>query len=98
MICYPAHEHRLAWASDFCGNGRGSFWNIVQPGAFGIFLGDVVGEGAVLARCVIGVLVPGTFVFKEPVELLLVEGGALLRSISDGDDVVGAALALAGLR
>ena len=49
-------------------------------------------------RHVVGVLVPWTFGIKEPVELLLVEGGALLRSISDGDDVVGAALALAGLR
>ena len=71
---------------------------VVQPGALGLFLGDAVGECAALARHVVGVLVPGAFGIKEPVELLLVEGGALLRSISDGDDVVGAALALAGLR
>ena len=46
-------------------------------------------------RHVVGVLVPRTFGIKEPVELLLVEGGALLRSIGDG--VVGAVLALASL-
>jgi hypothetical protein len=63
----------------------------------GLFYGDAVGEGVALARRVVGVLVPGTFGIKEPVELLLVEADALLRSISDGDGVVGAALALAGL-
>jgi hypothetical protein len=46
---------------------------------------------------VVGVLVPGALGVKEPVELLLVEGGALLGSIGDGDGVVGAALTLAGL-
>jgi hypothetical protein len=58
-----------------------------------------VGEGAVLACRVVGILVPGTFGIKEPVELFLVEGGALLRSIGDGDgdSVVGATLALVGL-
>ena len=64
----------------------------------GLLRGDAIGEGAALACRVVGVLVPGALGIKEPVELLLVEGGALLRSISDGDDVVGAALALAGLR
>ena len=71
---------------------------VVQPGALGLFLGDAVGEGAALARHVVGVLVPGAFGIKEPVELFLVEGGALLRLIGDGDGVVGAALALVGLR
>ena len=70
---------------------------IVQPGSLGLFWGNAVGEGAALARRVVGLLVPGTFGIKEPVELLLVEGGALLRSISDDDGVVEAALALAGL-
>jgi hypothetical protein len=41
--------------------------------------------------------VPRALGIKEPVELLLVEGGALLRPVSNGDDVVGAALAFASL-
>ena len=48
-------------------------------------------------RGVIGILVPGALGVKEPVELLLVEGGVLLGPIGDGDGVVGAALALASL-
>ena len=56
-----------------------------------------VGEGAVLARRVVGILVPGTFGIKEPVKLLLIEGGALLGSVGDGDGVIGATLALASL-
>ena len=48
-------------------------------------------------RRVVGVLVPRTFGIMEPVELLLVEGGALLRLIGDGDGVVRATLAFAGL-
>ena len=56
-----------------------------------------VGEGAVLARRVVGILVPGTFGIKEPVELLLVEGGTLLGTIRHGDGVLRAALVLAGL-
>ena len=43
-----------------------------------LFWGDAVGEGAALARRVVGVLVPGTLGIKEPVELHLVEGGVLL--------------------
>ena len=43
----------------------------------------------------VGILVSRALGIKEPVELLLVEGGALLRSISDGDGVVGAALVAA---
>ena len=46
---------------------------------------------------VVGVLVPWALGVKKPVELLLVEGGALLGSIGDGDSVVGAMLAFAGL-
>ena len=45
----------------------------------------------------VGVLVLGALGIKEPVELFLVEGGALLGLISDGDRVVGAVLALTGL-
>ena len=70
---------------------------VIQSRALGLFWGDAVGEGATFARRVVGVLVPGIFGIKEPVELLLVEGGALLRPIGDGDGVVGAALALASL-
>ena len=70
---------------------------VVQPGPLGFFWGDAVGEGAAFTRRVVGVLVQGTFGIKDLVELFLVEGGALLRSIGDGDGIVGAALALAGL-
>ena len=47
--------------------------------------------------CVVGVHVLGTFGIKEPVKLLLIEGGALLGSVGDGDGVIGATLALASL-
>ena len=70
---------------------------VVQSRALGLFWGNAVGEGAAFACRVVGVLVPGTFGIKEPVELLLVEGGALLRLIGDGDNVVVATLAFAGL-
>ena len=70
---------------------------VVEPGSLGLFGGDAVGEGAALARRVVGVLVPGALGVKEPVELLLIEGGALLGLIDDGDGVVWAALALASL-
>jgi hypothetical protein len=46
---------------------------------------------------VVGVHVLGTFGIKEPVKLLLIEGGALLGSVGDGDGVIGATLALASL-
>jgi hypothetical protein len=70
---------------------------VVQPWTLGLLWGDAVGEGTTLARCVVGVLVPGALGVEKPVKLLLVEGGVLLRSIGDGDGVVGAALALASL-
>ena len=70
---------------------------VVKPGSLGLFWGDAVGEVAALACRVVGVLLPGALGVKEPVELLLVEGGALLGSISDGDGVVRATLALASL-
>ena len=70
---------------------------IVQPGSLGLFWGNAVGEGAALVRHVVGFLVPGALGVKEPVELLLVEGGALRGPIGDGDGVVVAALALASL-
>ena len=70
---------------------------VVQTWALGLLGGDAVGEGAALACRVVGVLVPGALGVKEPVELLLVEGGALLGPIGDGDGVVRAALALASL-
>ena len=70
---------------------------VVQSWTLGLLQGDTVEEGAALAHRVIGVLVPGALGVKEPVELFLVEGGALLGLISDGDRVVGAVLALTGL-
>ena len=63
----------------------------------GLLWGDAVGEGAALACRVVGVLVPGALGVKEPVELLLVEGGTLLRPVGDGNDIVGAVLAITGL-
>jgi len=70
---------------------------IVQPGSLGLFWADAIGEGVALARRVVGVLVQGELGIKEPIELLLVEGGVLLGPIGNGDGIVGAALALAGL-
>ena len=63
----------------------------------GLLRGDAVGEGVTLVRHVVGILVPGALGIKEPVELLLIEGGVLLGPIGDGNSVVGAALALASL-
>ena len=70
---------------------------VVEPSSLGLFWGNAVGEGAALVRHVVGVLVPGALGIKEPVELLLVEGGALRGPIGDGDGVVRAVLALASL-
>ena len=70
---------------------------IIEPGSLGLLWSDAVGEGMALTRCVVGILVPGTFGIKELVELLLVEGGALLGSIGDDNSVVGAMLAITGL-
>ena len=58
---------------------------------------DAIGEGATFSRGVVGVFVPRALGVEEPVELLLVEGGTLLRPVGDGDGVVGAALAIVGL-
>ena len=71
---------------------------VIHPCTLGLFWVDAIGESAALTRGVVGILVPGAHGVKEPVELLLVEGGALLGPISDGDGVVGAALALVSLR
>jgi hypothetical protein len=70
---------------------------VVKPGSLGLLWGDAVGEGAALARRVVGVLVPRALGVENPIKLLLVEGGALLGPIGDGDSVVRAMLALAGL-
>ena len=51
---------------------------VAEPGSLGLFWGNAVGEGAALGRRVVGVLLPGALGVKEPVKLLLVEGGALL--------------------
>ena len=69
----------------------------VEPGSLGLFGGNTVGKAVALTRHVVCVLMPGALGVKEPVELLLVEGGALLGPIGDGDGVVGAVLALASL-
>jgi hypothetical protein len=63
----------------------------------GLLWGDAVGEGAALARCVVGIFVPGTLGVEEPVKFLLVEGSTLLGPIGDSDGVVGAAFVLASL-
>ena len=70
---------------------------VVQPWMLGLLRGDAVGEGVTLVRRVVGILVPGTLGVKEPIDLLLVEGGALLGPIGDGNGVVRAVLVLAGL-
>ena len=49
------------------------------------------------SRGVVGVFVPGALGVEEPIELLLVEGGTLLRPVSDGNNIFGAALAIAGI-
>jgi len=46
---------------------------------------------------VVGIFVPGALGVEEPVELLLVEGGTLLRPVGNNDGIVGAALAITGL-
>ena len=97
MLVSPGRAVSAAAATGASGATRP--FAVVEPGSLGLFGGDAVGEGAALARRVVGVLMPGALGVKEPVELLLVEGGALLGPIgsSDGDGVVGAALALVSL-
>ena len=70
---------------------------VIQSWTLGLLWGDTVGEGVALARRVVGVFVPGALGVEEPIELLLVGGGTLLRPINDSDSVVGAVLAVAGL-
>ena len=102
MTCCPAGPPRLTWASGSGGHGRGSFWSyrpftVIEPGLLGLLWSDAIGEGATFSCGVVGVFVPRALGVKEPVELLLVEGGMLLRPVGDRDDIVGAALAIAGL-
>ena len=70
---------------------------IIYPGTLVLIRGDTVGKRTALSHHVVSVLMPGAPGIEEPVELLLVEGGALLWSIGDGDGVVEAVLTLAGL-
>ena len=72
-------------------------FTVVRPWTLGLLRCDAVGEGTALARRAVGVLMPGALGIKEPVEFLLVEGGALLGPIGDGYGVVRAALALTSL-
>ena len=72
-------------------------FTIIEPGSLGLLWSDAIGEGATIKRRVVGILVPRTFGVEKPIELLLVEGGALLGSIGDGDGVVGAAHTVAVL-
>ena len=101
MTCCPAGPPRLAWASGSGGHGRGSFWSygpftVIEPGPLGFLWSDAVGEGATFSRGVVRVFVLGALGVEEPIELLLVEGGTLLRPVSDGNNIFGAALAIAG--
>ena len=63
-------------------------------GSSGVMLFEM---GVSFSRGVVGVFVLGALGVEEPIELLLVEGGMLLRPAGDGNDIVGAALAIAGL-
>ena len=47
-----------------------------------------------LSRRVVGFLVLGALAIQEPVQVRLVEGGAKLGPFGDGDDVLGATLAV----
>ena len=62
-----------------------------------ILWSDAVGEGATFSCGVVGVFVLGALGVEEPVKLLLVEGGALLRPVGNSDGVVGATLAVTSL-
>ena len=72
-------------------------FTVIEPGPLGFLWSDAVGEGATFLCVVVGVFVLGALGVEEPVELLLVEGGTLLRPVSDGNDIVGAVLAIASL-
>ena len=102
MTCCPAGPPRLAWASGSGGHGRGSFWSyrpftVIEPGPLGFLWSDAVGEGATFSRRVVRIFVLGALGVEEPVELLLVEGGTLLRPVGNSDGIVGAALAITGI-
>ena len=72
-------------------------FTVIEPRPLGFLRSDVVGEGVTFSRGVVGVFMPRALGVEEPVELLLVEGGALLGSIGDDNSVVGAMLAITGL-
>ena len=63
---------------------RGRLWVVIPD--------DAVGECSALPGGVVRVLVPGTLAIQEPVQVCLVEGGAELGPLGDGDSVVGATL------
>ena len=67
---------------------------VVHPCTFGLLRVDAIGEGATLARSVVGVLVPRALAVEEPVEVLLVGGGPKLRSVGDCDCVLRTPLAV----
>ena len=61
---------------------------IIDPCAIRLFWVDAVGDGAVLSRGVVGVLVPQALAIEESVEVLLVDGRPKLGSVGDSDGVL----------
>jgi hypothetical protein len=50
---------------------------VVVVGLLEVVLGHTIAECMTLARVVVGILVLGTLAVKEPIQVLLVEGGPL---------------------
>ena len=102
MTCCPAGPPRLDWGAVSAATAAGASgatrpFTVIEPGPLGFLWSDAVGEGVTFSRGVVGVFVPGALGVEEPIELLLVEGGMLLRPVGDHDGIVGAALAFVGL-
>ena len=102
MTCCPAGPPCLDWGAVSAATAAGASgatrpFTVIEPGPLGFLWSDDVGEGTTFSRGVVGIFVLGALGVDEPVELLLVEGGTLLRPVGNSDGIVGAALAVTGL-
>jgi hypothetical protein len=67
---------------------------VIIVGMFEVVRSHNVAECMALMGSVVGILVPGALAINEPIQVLLVQGGALSGSIYHVDGVLKAALAI----
>jgi hypothetical protein len=81
-------------SSDAGAFGATSLVPVVVAKTLGVVGRHAVAECMALASNVVGILVPGALAINEPIQVLLVQGGALSGSIYHVDGVLKAALAI----